>query len=140
MNKKLFPLLTAMLLVTGCGSKTTEDSGDPADMQYIKSSVLYDTLMNMYSDPDSYLGKYYHMVGRLYPSTDDGETFYSVYAEGTSGHGIGLELDWDDFSGFTDNETITVEGKLERETGTHDGETIHYLVLRVSKIEKRDQS
>jgi uncharacterized membrane protein YcgQ (UPF0703/DUF1980 family) len=108
-------------------------------MQYIKTSVLYDTLINMYSAPDNYLGKQFHMVGQLYPSTHDDESFYSIYAKPTDGgEGIGLELEWPDFSGLQDYDTITVEGTLEQRTGTENGTQYGYLVLKVSSLEKRD--
>ena len=134
-HEKLLFTASAALLLTACGS----GGGSEAEMQYIKTSVLYDTLSDMYENPDDYLGKSFHMVGTLYPTEEDGTKFYSVYAEETpGGHGIGLELDWNDFSGFEDYENVTVEGKLDKETGTHDGNEIQYLVLRVTKIEKRD--
>lgn len=143
MKKELILLFGAAMMMTGCSGENQNgnqnNQQDDGKMQYIKTSVLYDTLMDMYTNPDNYLGKTYHMVGRLYPSESDGEKFYSIYADGTGGkEGIGLELDWSDFSAFKDNETITVEGKVERETGTHDGKEFTYLVLRVSKIEKRE--
>ena len=132
MKMKAGLFLAAALLLTGCGNNDDE-------IHYVKTSVLYDTLIDMYSNTDDYLGKNYHMVGTLYPTTDDDETFYSIYADGTNGQeGIGLELDWDDFSGFKDFDTIMVEGKIDRATATHDGKEITYLVLRVSKIEKRE--
>lgn len=122
------------ILLASCGGEASSD-----EMQYIKTSVTYDTLCDMYASPDSYLGKQFHMVGTLYPSTDDdGETFYSVYAsDGDGGHGIGLELDWDDYSGIADFDTVTVEGRLEKENGTNEGEKVEYLILRVSMLEKR---
>lgn len=124
------------VLLTACGAK---DSA-PAEMQYIKTSVTYETISDMYANPDAYLGKPYHIVGTLYPSQDDdGETFYSVYAEASSGgHGIGLELDWEKGDGFEDYDTVTVEGILETETAVHDGSEIEYLILRVSMLEKRE--
>lgn len=138
-NQKLFAALAAALLLTGCGEKNSSQSAaDDNDMQYIKTSVLYDTLMQMYSAPDDFLGKKFHMVGTLYPSTSDGESFYSIYAKPSGGgEGIGLELEWDDFSGMQDYDTVTVEGTLKKEKSEHDGNQIEYLVLQVSSIEKR---
>lgn len=135
MKKKAGLFLVAALMLTGCGTQT-----DDTEMHYVKTSVLYDTLVDMYSNPDDYLGKNYHMVGTLYPTTDDDETFYSIYADGTGGaEGLGLELDWDDFSAYKDFDTIMVEGKIDRVTATHEGKEITYLVMRVSQIEKRDE-
>lgn len=126
----------AAMLLTACAESSAPEP-QTSEMQYIKKVELFDTLTDMYNNPDQYLGKQYHMVGTLYPSVEDNETFYSVYAEGKDGHGIGLELDWKDFSGFEDYETVTVEGKLEKTSGEHDGQQIEYLILRVSKLEKR---
>lgn len=133
-KKTVFTLAVSAMLLTACGSKNSTD-----DMQYIKTSVLYDTISDMYDNPDQYLGKKFHMVGTLYPSTeDDGTKLYSIYAEESpNSHGIGLELDWSDYSGLEDYDTVTVEGKLDKDKGMHDGEEVEYLVLRVSMLEKR---
>ena len=132
--KKLLPIAAALLLA-GCGSQAESS----AEMQYIKTSVLYDTLNDMYYHPDNYLGKQFHIVGQLTTSTDDdGNTLYSVYAQDSDGdEGIGLELDWDDFSGLNIYDTVTVEGTLDKQTGTYDGQQVEYLILRVSSLEKR---
>ncbi len=130
-------ILAAMLcgcFLWGCGKN--EDS-----MQYVKTAVMYETLYDMYSYPDEYVGKQYHMVGELYvhDDTEDGENIYSIYCE-KDGAGLGLELDWSDFTGLEAGDTITVEGRLDRETGSHHGEDVEYLVLRVSLLEKREDS
>lgn len=136
--KRIAPLLLAAAVLTACGENSTASISE--EMHYIKTSVLYDTITDMYQNPDSYLGGNYHMVGALYPSADDdGNTFYSVYASDSDGdHGIGIELDWNDFSGLSDYDTITVEGKLEKEKGIHEGEEIEFLILRVTSLEKRE--
>ena len=140
MKSRLFPAVAAAVMLAACNSDTKNgDSGSETDMQYIKTSVLYDTIMQIYSQPDDYLGKNYHMVGELYPSTKGDEKFYSIYAKGTGGHeGIGLELDWNDFSGFQDHETVTVEGKLEKQPRMYDGKEQEFVVLHVTKLEKRE--
>lgn len=127
-----------MLLLSGCGNPGSSDS-EP-EMIYIKSVSLYDTITDMYTDPDAYLGKQYHMVGTLYPSTEDnGSKFYSVYAKSSDGsQGIGLELDWDDYSGFADNDKVTVEGTLEKQMRSLHGVRGDYIVLKVSLLEKRE--
>lgn len=137
-NQTIIAAALSCLLLSGCGAK--ESSADNEnEMQYIKTSVLYDTLMNMYTYPDDYLGQKFHMVGQLYPSTDDGVQFYSIYAKPTSGgEGIGLELEYSDFSGLSDFDTITVEGTLEQRTDQHEGQERKYLVLNVSSLEKRE--
>lgn len=135
MKHRIYPAASlAALLLTACGGESSA-----AAMQYIKSVETYDTLSDMYQNPDSYLGKQYHIVGTLYPSTDaNGEKFYSVYAEDSHGDdGIGLELDWSDFSGFADYDKITVEGTLDKEKETHDGASVEYLILRCTTVEKR---
>ena len=133
--KKELTVCAAALLLTACG----DTSSAPQEMQYIKTSVTYNTIYDMYINSESYLGGLYHIVGTLYPSTDeDGETFYSVYAKSPDGEGIGLELDWNDFSGIDDYDTITVEGTLDLEKGTHDGAEIEYLILRCTMVEKRE--
>ena len=135
MFRKIIAAFAAAMLLTACG----ESSQVPQEMQYIKTCVMYDTIYEMYNDPDSYLGGMYHMVGTLYPSTDDdGEKFYSIYTmDDLNDHGIGIELDWQDYSGLEDYDRITVEGKLDRQKGMHDGTEIEYLILRVTKLEKR---
>ena len=135
MKKQIILISAAALLLTACGDK----SSITQEMQYIKTSVMYDTICAMYDEPDSYLGGNYHMVGTLYPSTDDdGETFYSIYApDANNDHGIGIELDWSDYSGLKDYDRVTVEGKLDKQKGQHDGQEIEYLILRVTKLEKR---
>ena len=134
---KIIPLiLSAVLLLCGCtdGNSSSED-----EMIYIKSVSLYDTIVDIYGDPDSYLGKTYHMVGTLYPSEDDnGETFYSIYAEPQGGgDGTGIELDWNDYDGFADFDKVTVEGTLEKQMRVHHGAQNDYIVLKVSLLEKR---
>lgn len=130
--------ICGMLLLSGCGNPGSSDS-EP-EMIYIKSVSLYDTITDMYADPDAYLGKQYHMVGTLYPSTDDsGRKFYLIYAKSSgTGQGIGLELDWDDYSGFADNEKVTVEGTLEKQMRSLHGVRGDYIVLKVSLLEKRE--
>lgn len=137
MNKQtIIAAALSCLLLNGCGAK---ESSAENEMQYIKTSVLYDTIMDMYSNPDNYLGRQFHMVGQLYPSTHGDEQFYSIYAKPTSGgDGIGLELEWSDFSGLEDFDTITVEGTLEQRTGSDNGSHYGYMVLKVSSLEKRD--
>ncbi len=137
MNKNVIAISACALLLTGCGAQESSVQ----EMQYIKSAVTYETMQDMYANPDNYLGKTFHIVGTLYPATDDdGEKFYSVYAKETQGdEGIGIELDWNDYTGLEDYDKITVEGTLERTSGTHDGQKIEYLILRVSMLEKRDQ-
>ena len=132
--KKTVILAAAALMLSGCGKNTEEN-----EMTYVKTSVLYDTLYDMYENPDDYLGKMYHITGQLYPSyDDDNKLFYSVYTESSDGHALGLELDWLDYSGLSDYDTITVEGTLDKATQTHDGEESEYLILRVTSLEKRD--
>lgn len=125
----------ALLLLTACGG----NSSISEEMQYIKTSVLYSTIYDMYQNPDKYLGGCYHMVGMLYPGNEDGEAFYSIYAtEPQTDHGLGIELDWDNYDGLKDYDKITVEGKLDKEKVMHDGSETEILILRVSKLEKRD--
>ncbi len=130
--------ICGMLLLNGCGAPVSSDS-EP-EMIYVKSVSLYDTITDIYADPDAYLGKQYHMVGTLYPSTDDnGSKFYSIYARSSAtGQGIGLELDRDDYSGFADNEKVTVEGTLEKQMRSQHGVRGDYIVLKVSLLEKRE--
>ena len=137
MKKKLIIAAAASaMLLYACGEKNESSQ----EIEYIKTAVLYDTLSDMYANPDQYLGKTYHIVGTLYSSQDDdGTVIYSVYGtQQNSDHGIGLELDWSDFSNVKVNDKIMVEGKLERESGTFHGEKMEYLVLRVSTLEKRE--
>ncbi len=142
MKYQYFAALAAgCMLLTACGKQNGSSAEASGDMQYIKSSVTYDVITDMYLNPDNYLGKQFHIVGTLYPSTDhDGKKFYSVYAPARTGggEGIGLELDWQDFSGLSDNDRITVEGTLERTSGMHGGVEQQYLILRVSSLEKRE--
>lgn len=86
-------LLLCGSILCGCGEEN--------EMQYIKTSVMYETFYDMYSDPEAYLGKQYHMVGELYvhDDADNDETIYSVYCE-QDGAGLGVELDWDNFDGL----------------------------------------
>lgn len=130
--------ICGMLLLSGCGNPGSSES-EP-EMIYVKSVSLYDTITDMYADPDAYLGKQYHMVGTLYPSTDDnGSKFYSVYGKSSDGsQGIGLELDRDDYSGFADNDKVTVEGTLEKQMRSLHGVRGDYIVLKVSLLEKRE--
>ena len=123
----------AAMLLSACGGESSQQ------MQYIKTSVAYDTISDMYQNPDNYLGGLYHIVGKLYPSTDDdGEKFYSVYVtNGNGSEGIGIELDRTSFEGIEDYELITVEGTLDKAKGKHDGNTIEYLILRCTSVEKR---
>ena len=132
-------LLTAGLLLTGCANKTSTES-TAQKVHYIKTSVMYDTLLDIYNNKDQYLGETLHMVGLLYPSKDENEDiFYSIYAEPQNGgEGIGLELDWSDFSEFEDFDKVMVEGKLEQTTVQENGSDREILILRVSTIEKRD--
>lgn len=127
----------AGLLLTACGDASSDDT-----IHYIKTSVTYDTITDMYADPDSYLGKIYHISGKFYPGTDhdSGEKFYSVYAEGSDGHGIGIELDGKDvsFDGLEDFDTVTVEGRLEKQKMQHEGEEIEVLILRLTDIKKKE--
>ena len=84
--KKTVIIPACVLLLTGCGNS---GSSAESDMTYIKTSVMYDTLYDMYQNPDQYMGKKFHMSGQLYPSKDDnGDTFYSVYTE----NGLSLNL------------------------------------------------
>lgn len=137
-NRRLAPVLAAAALLTGCGSDDSA-SLDKEKMEYIKTSVAYETICAMYNNPKDYLGKYYHIVGELYPSYDDnGEKFYSVYVELSSGgDGIGIELEWDDFGDMQDYDKITVEGRLDTASGVHNGASVTYLVLHCSMVEKR---
>ena len=130
--------ICGMLLLNGCSAPVSSDS-EP-EMIYVKSVSLYDTITDIYADPDAYLGKQYHMVGTLYPSTDDnGSKFYSIYARSSvTGQGIGLELDRDDYSGFADNDKVTVEGTLEKQMRSQHGVRGDYIVLKVSLLEKRE--
>lgn len=133
--RRAYLWIPAVLLLTACG----EQSSVSTELQYIKTSVLYQTMVDMYNDPDAYVGGNYHMVGILYPSKDDDdETFYSIYAKNNDGAGIGIELDWEDYSGLSDFDTVTVEGRLEVDKGVHDGTEVEYLVLRVTMLEKRE--
>lgn len=129
---KHFPkICMAMLLLAGCGEATSVSN----EMQYIKTSVLYDTIVDMYENPSQYLGGMYHMTGVLYPSKEsNGEKFYSIYAEEDS-EGIGIELKYDDFSDFSDYETVTVEGKLKKETFHDESGEMEILILEVTKLD-----
>ncbi len=123
-----------VLLLSSCGKQD-----DAEGMIYVKSSMFYTTVTDMYNDPEAYLGKEYHLVGELYTSEDHdtGETIYSVAGE-SNGSTIGLELDYDSFEGLTAGDRITVEGKLEKIQVPHQGEEIEILILRVSLLEKRE--
>lgn len=141
MKKCILAVAVSAMLLCACGqSESSKADESSADMTYIKTSVLYDTLMDMYNAPENYLGKKYHIVGTLYTSEDDdGTKIYSVYARQMgSNEGIGLELDWSDFSSLENYDKIMVEGTLEQDQGTFHGNETEYLVLRVSALEKRD--
>ena len=131
-------MLGSAILLTGCGEPENSDSG--AEMTYVKSVSLYDTIVDIYANPDAYLGKSYHMVGTLYPSEEDnGDKFYSIYAKPQSGgEGTGIELDWNDYNGFSDYDKVAVEGKLEKQKRVHHGVRNDYIVLKVSMLQKRD--
>lgn len=136
MKRGLLQMAAALLCVLPLGS-CKEDAGSD-EMVYIKTSTMYDTLYDMYSYPEEYLGGMYHMVGELYAYEDEesGEMIYSVYCE-QDGAGLGLELDWSNDAGIAVGETITVEGRLEQDSGFHHGETVEFLVLRVTMLEQR---
>jgi len=138
MKQNLIAIAAAGLLLTACGDASSEQ-----EIQYIKSSVTYDTISAMYNEPESYLNKTYHMVGQFYPSTDhdSGEKFYSIYAENSGGHGVGIEMDGSkvSYDGLEDYDTVTVEGKLEKQKMQHDGSEIEVLILRLTSIEKREK-
>ena len=141
MKRKLMiiPLLIcSAMLLNGCGNP--ENSNSESEMIYVKSVSLYDTIVDIYADPDAYIGKSYHMVGTLYPSEEDnGDKFYSIYAKPQSGgEGTGLELDWNDYNGFSDYDKVAVEGTVEKQKRVHHGVRNDYLVLKVSMLEKRD--
>lgn len=131
-------ILGSIMLLNGCGDPGSSES-EP-EMIYVKSVSLYDTITDIYANPDAYLGKQYHMTGTLYPSAEDnGSTFYSVYAKSSDGgQGIGLELDWADYSGFADNDKVTVEGTLEKQMRSLHGVRGDYIVLKVCLLEKRE--
>lgn len=131
-------IFCGIMLLSGCGNPGSSNS-EP-EMIYVKSVSLYDTIADIYADPDAYLGKKYHMTGTLYPSAEDnGSTFYSIYAKSSDGgQGIGLELDWADYSGFADNDKVTVEGTLEKQMRSLHGVRGDYIVLKVSLLEKRE--
>lgn len=133
---KILPYLLCGLLLCGC---TEPNKSAESEMIYVKSVSLYDTIAEIYSDPESHVGESYHMVGTLYPSQDDdGETFYSIYAQPQGGgEGTGIELDWNDYSGFSDYDKVTVEGTLEIQQRMHHGEENDFLVMKVSLLEKR---
>ena len=136
LKRILLPVLFgSAVLLNGCGSK--QESSEP-EMVYVKSVLLYDTITDIYANPDQYLGKSYHMVGTLYPSEEDnGDKFYSIYAKPqTGGEGTGIELDWNDYSGFSDYDKVAVEGTLEKQTRSHHGVRNEYIVLKVSLLEK----
>lgn len=139
MKKCFIAAAASAMLLCACG-QTESNEQSSAEMTYIKTSVLYDTLMEMYTSPDDYLGKDFHIVGTLFLSVDDdGTKIYSVYGNQQGREeGIGLELDWSDFSGLAEHDKIMVEGKLDREKGTYHGEETEYLVLRVTTLEKRE--
>ena len=80
---KILPLLLCGVLLCGC---TEPNKNAGSEMIYVKSVSLYDTIVEIYGDPEAHVGETYHMVGTLYPSQDDdGETFYSIYAEPQGG-------------------------------------------------------
>ncbi|MCQ2434062.1 MAG: hypothetical protein MJ062_02350 [Oscillospiraceae bacterium] len=134
--KAWISLLLCGCMLTACGRKEQE-------MQYVKTSVFYATVMDMYNYPKDYLGGQYHFVGELYESTDDesGEVFYSVYGKNPtdSDEGIGIQLVDCSFDGLQNGDEITVEGTLDSEKDTVGGEEKEFLVLRVSMIEKREK-
>ena len=133
--QKIAACCGALMLLTACGNSSSVSD----EMHYIKTSVMYDTIYDMYQNPVDYLGRNYHMVGTLYPGTEGDETFYSVYAtDPQSGHGIGIELDWDNYEGLEDYDKITVEGKIDKQNSIHEGEEVEILILRVSMLEKRE--
>ncbi len=141
MNFKWMIPAAALLLLTACGGKTESSASADDSMHYVKTSVMYDTITDMYANPDSYVGKNYHFVGTLYPGTDHdcGEQFYSISATDPDGdEEIGIELDWSDYSGLADYDLVTVEGKLDRTKIQHDGSEMEILILRVSSLEKRE--
>lgn len=135
MIRKTAACVCALVLLTACG-----DSSSVSDeMHYIKKSVMYNTIYDMYQNPNSYLGQNFHMVGTLYPGNEGDETFYSVYATDIqTDHGIGIELDWNNYEGLEDYDKITVEGKLDKQKSIHDGNEVEILILRVSMLEKRE--
>ncbi len=137
MKKSVFcAVLISGCLLMGCN----ESSSVPQEMQYIKTSVFYDTVMDMYNNPDNYLGGKYHMVGELTSVTDDsGATYYSVCGNSPTDRDerIGIELKYDDFSNVSVGDTITVEGTLDTEKAEVEGEEHELLILRVTLLEKR---
>ena len=138
LKRILLPVLFgSALLLNGCGAPKNDSS--ETDMIFVKSVSLYDTIVDIYANPDQYLGKSYHMVGTLYPSEEDnGDKFYSIYAKPQGGgDGTGLELDWSDYSGFSDYDKVAVEGTLEKQERVHHGETAEFIVMKVTMLEKR---
>ena len=136
MKVNYFAIPLAALLLTACGDSSIAESDS---MICIKNSTFYSTVSDMYANPDSYVGKTYHLTGQLHISESDDETIYSIYRE-ENGSQIGIELDWNDFSGLEHDDTITVEGKLETESGFHHEQTVEYLVLRVTMLKAKSQS
>lgn len=141
MKKNFFAVFfVCTFLLTACDEGSSNSV--PQEMQYIKTSMFYDTVTDMYNNPDHYLGGNYHFVGELYSMTNDaGDTYYSIYGTDPSDRdcGIGIELKWDDFSGIAVGDSITVEGTLDTETETVDDVERTFLILRPTLVEKRDQ-
>lgn len=139
--KKLYfaVFLLSGCFLTSCGKK--EESSAEKEMQYIKTSQFYETVTDMYNNPDKYLDGTYHFVGELYSMTDDnGNTYYSVYGTNPSDKdcGIGIEMRWDDFSGLEAGDEITVEGTLSTEKENVDGLERTFLILTPTLLEKHE--
>ena len=142
---RILPAVLCVSLLGGCkggeSSGGTSKASVPTEMQYIKTREFYDVVTDMYNNPDNYLGGSYHLVGKLYSVTgDDGTVYYSVTGSSLSDRdeSIGIELHGCDCSNLTVGDTITVEGTLATEKGEIDGEQREFLILNVSKLEKRD--
>lgn len=112
------------------------------DLSVMDEDMLYATIYQMMSDPDTYIGKRVKMTGKFTAGYDEKTKktyFYSTVLDGTECCSMSMEFVWEDGSHVypkeypEENANITITGVFE--TYQDDGDENLYCRLKNAQLE-----